>query len=56
MEESNIPVIADAKAEYITQLTHVLTPHIFEGIHSIFKDAKNSCTEVRKNNLSFATI
>ena len=45
MDESNIPVIADAKSEYITQLTRVLTPHIFEGIISIFKDAKNIVIE-----------
>ena len=50
MDESNIPVIADAKSEYITQLTRVLTPHIFEGIISIFKDAKNIVLESKEED------
>merc|ERR1712196_52136 len=45
MDDSNIPVLADAKSEYITQLTHVLRPHIFDGIVSIFNDAKQISIE-----------
>ena len=36
-------VLVDAKTEYTKQLQDLLTPHIYEGISSLYGDAKQIC-------------
>ena len=40
MEDINIPIFAQAKIEYTKQLVDVLYPHIYDGIKSIYDEAK----------------
>ena len=40
MDEQNSPIFSQAKLEYTNQLIDTLTPHIFDGIKSIFDEAK----------------
>ena len=40
MEDLNIPIFAQAKIEYTKQLVDILYPHMFDGIKSIYDEAK----------------
>ena len=43
MEDANVAVLVDAKEEYTKQLISILKPCIYQGIKSIFQDAKDIC-------------
>ena len=43
MEEGNITVLVDAKEEYTKQLISIFKPCIYQGIKSIYADAKDIC-------------
>jgi len=45
MEEGSITVLVDAKEEYTKQLISVLKPCIYQGIKSIYLDAKDICNQ-----------
>ena len=45
MEEGSIAVLVDAKEEYTKQLISVLKPCIYQGIKSIYLDAKDICNQ-----------
>lgn len=45
MEEGSINVLVDAKEEYTKQLVSILRPCIYQGIKSIFLDAKDICNQ-----------
>lgn len=45
MEEGSIAVLVDAKEEYTKQLISVLKPCIYQGIKSIYIDAKDICNQ-----------
>lgn len=45
MEEGSIAVLVDAKEEYTKQLISVLKPSIYQGIKSIYLDAKDICNQ-----------
>ena len=40
MEDHNIPVLVDAKAEYTMQLIQILLPHLYTSLNQIYQDAK----------------
>ena len=40
MEDTNIPVFAQAKIEYTKQLIDILYSHMFDGIKSIYDESK----------------
>ena len=48
MEELNTPIFAQAKVEYTNQLIDILYPHIYDGVRSIYDEAK--IIFLRKNN------
>jgi hypothetical protein len=43
MEEGSVTVLVDAKEEYTKQLISILKPCIYQGIKSIYADAKDIC-------------
>ena len=43
MEDGNVAVLVDAKEEYTKQLVSILKPCIYQGIKSIYMDAKDIC-------------
>ena len=43
MDDFNISMLSEAKNEYCTRLTTILTPLILEGIQSILKEAFELC-------------
>ena len=43
MEDNNFNVLVDAKTEYTKQLVQMLKTNIYQGIKSIFDDAKEYC-------------
>ena len=43
MDDFNISMLSEAKNEYCTRLTNILTPLILEGIKSILKEAFELC-------------
>ena len=45
MEEGSIAVLVDAKEEYTKQLLSILKPCIYQGIKSIYNDAKDICNQ-----------
>lgn len=45
MEEGSINVLVDAKEEYTKQLVSILRPCIYQGLKSIFLDAKDICNQ-----------
>jgi len=45
MADASIAVLTDAKAEYTKQLIAILRDNIYQGIKSIYEDAKNYCNE-----------
>ena len=40
MEENNSPIFSQAKLEYTKQLIEIMSPHYFDGIKSIYDEAK----------------
>ena len=48
MEETNVPIFAQAKIEYTNQLVDILYPHMYDGIKSIYDESK---LIYRKKNL-----
>ena len=45
MEEGNVTVLVDAKEEYTKQLISILKSCIYQGIKSIYMDAKDICNQ-----------
>jgi hypothetical protein len=45
MEDHNVPVLVDAKAEYTMQMITILLPHLYTGIRRIYIDAKAKSDE-----------
>ena len=45
MEEGSIAVLVDAKEEYTKQFISVLKPCIYQGVKSIYLDAKDICNQ-----------
>ena len=45
MEDNNVGVLVDAKEEYTKQLISILKPCIYQGIKSIYMDAKDICNQ-----------
>ena len=43
MEDGNVAVLVDAKEEYTKQLVSILKPCIYQGVKSIYIDAKDIC-------------
>ena len=40
MDDSNVPIFAQAKLEYTKQLVYVLYMNMYDGIRSIYDDSK----------------
>ena len=40
MEELNTPIFAQAKVEYTNQLIDILYTHMYDGVRSIYDEAK----------------
>ena len=55
MDENNSPIFSQAKLEYTNQLIDTLTPHIFDGIKSIYDEAGtvNSVNKTQSITLLF---
>ena len=53
MEESNVAVLVDAKAEYTKQLVNIIRPYIYDGVKSIYDDSKEICD---RNNTPNSTL
>ena len=53
MEELNTPIFAQAKVEYTKQLIEILYPHMYDGIKSIYDDAKELYRENSSTSLLF---
>ena len=49
MDESNIPVLVDAKSEYTRQLIDILSGSLYSKIKQIYLESKNICIEESKN-------
>lgn len=45
MDDFNLACLSEAKNEYTARLVNILTPHITDGIQSIFREAWNLCDE-----------
>ena len=45
MDEGNVTVLVDAKEEYTKQLISILKNCIYQGIKSIYMDAKDICNQ-----------
>ena len=45
MDEFNISSLSEAKGEYSVRLVNILSPHILDGIQSIFDNAKSLCVK-----------
>ena len=45
MEEGSVTVLVDAKEEYTKQLISILKPCIYQGVKSIYMDAKDICNQ-----------
>ena len=44
MEDGNIAVLVDAKAEYTKQLVNILKPNMYVGVKNILDQAKSECS------------
>ena len=55
MEDQNTPIFSQAKLEYTNQLIDTLTPHLFDGIKSIYDEAKtvNNVNQTQSITLLF---
>ena len=49
MENINVPIFSQAKIEYTNQLIDVLSPHMFDGVKSIYDESK--IIYKKKNNV-----
>ena len=49
MEDTNVPIFAQAKIEYTNQLIDILYPHLYDGIKSIYDESK--IIYRKKNNM-----
>ena len=58
MEEQNAPIFTHAKMEYTNQLIDILTPPFFDGIQSIYNEAKtvNNINSNQSITLLFRTF
>lgn len=59
MDDYLIPTLNDSRSEWSERLIHILVPHIFEGIKSIFNEAYEMCVqnkEVVKYLMTFQNI
>ena len=58
MDEQNAPVFTQAKMEYTNQLIDILTPQFFDGIQSIYDEAKtvNNVNSNQSITLLFRTF
>ena len=56
MEESNNTIFTHAKLEYTAQLVDVLTPNLFDGIKSIYDEAKTVHRTNNPNNNSILIL
>ena len=45
MEDGNLAILVDAKTEYTKQLVTILSPHIYNGIKTVYYGAKYECIE-----------
>ena len=45
MEDGNLAILVDAKTEYTKQLVNILSPFIYNGIKTIYIEAKEECFE-----------
>ena len=52
MDEQNSPIFSQAKLEYTNQLIDTLTPHIFDGIKSIYDEAKTVNSVNRRQSIT----
>jgi hypothetical protein len=50
MEEGNVAVLVDAKAEYTKQLVNILRPCIYQGIKSLYEESKEMCEQDNNPN------
>ena len=50
MADTNIAVLVDAKNEYTTQLINLVKPSIYQGIMSIYEEAKDICDQDNNPN------
>ena len=53
MDEQNAPTFSQAKMEYTNQLIDILTPHLFDGIQSIYNEAKTINNVSRSQTITF---
>jgi hypothetical protein len=56
MDELSINVLVDAKQEYTKQLTNLLAPLIFEGIHYIYEEVKKISNSIENSNLGILQL
>ena len=49
MEDGNIAVLVEAKAEYTNQIVNVLKQNMYQGIKNIYLEAKSEC-ELNKDH------
>ena len=56
MDDYNVHVLSEAKNEYSSRLVTIITPHVIEGIKSIFDDACHLCNENDENEKYLMTF
>jgi hypothetical protein len=56
MDDYNVNVLSEAKNEYSSRLVTIITPHVIEGIKSIFSEACNLCNENDENEKYLMTF
>ena len=52
MDEQNSPIFTQAKLEYTNQLIDILTPHLFDGVKSIYDEAKTVNSVNRRQSIT----
>jgi hypothetical protein len=56
MDDFVVPSLKDARFEWAARLTNILTPHIIDGISSIFEDSCKLCRETNENEKYLMTF
>ena len=56
MDDYNLSTLIDSKNEWCARLINILTPHITEGVKSIFNEAYNLCVENDEENKYLMTF
>ena len=56
MDDFVIPSLKDARFEWASRLTNILTPHIIDGISSIFEDSCKLCKDNNENEKYLMTF